>query len=70
MNADHQKTFKKLTLFFLLNPFPFNRQDCEKETMSGTNDWSLFMLQLKIKSIPLLVMYYLTKFEVLPDQVS
>ena len=58
MNADHQKTFKKLTL----NPFPFNGQDYEKETMSGTNDWSLFMLQLKFKSIPLLVMYYLTKF--------
>ena len=62
MNADHQKTLKKLTLFFLLNPFPFNGQDYEKETMSGTNDWSLFMLQLKFKSIPLLVMYYLTKF--------
>ena len=27
---DYQKAMKKLTLFFLLNPAPFNRQDYKK----------------------------------------
>ena len=52
---------KKLTLFFLLNPVPFIRQDYEKQKGAGTSDQSL--LQNKFRKIPLLVMYYLTKLD-------
>ena len=55
-----QKTFKKLALFCLSNPVPFNRQDYEKQKGPGTSDQSLFRLQNKFREIPLLVMYYLT----------
>ena len=41
-------TFKKLTLFLL---------------ESGTSDQSFFRLRNKIRKIPLMVMYYLTKFD-------
>ena len=59
------KSLKKSTLFFLLHPVPFNGQNHEKQTGPGTRDQLLFRLQnnLKSKKIPLLVIYYLTKFD-------
>ena len=36
----NQKAFKKLTLFFLLNPVDFYGQDYEKQKGSGTSDQS------------------------------
>ena len=60
---EDQKASKNLTLFFFLNPVSFNRQDCEKPKGPGTSDQSLFRLQNKFRKIPLLVMYYLTKFD-------
>ena len=56
-----QKAFKKLILFFLSNPVPFNGQSLLKQKRSS--DQSLFRLQKKFRKIPLLVIYYLTKFE-------
>ena len=63
MKEDYQKTLKKLTLFFLSNPVPFNGQSYQKQKGPGTSDQSLFRLQNKFRKIPLLVMYYLTKFD-------
>ena len=58
------KGLKKLTLFFLSNPVPFNGQDYEKQKGPGTNDQLLFRLQSKLKKISILVMYYyLIKFD-------
>ena len=63
MKEDCQKALKKLTLYFLLNPVPFNGQSYQKEKGPGTTDQSLFSLQNKLGKIPLLVIYYLTKFD-------
>ena len=63
MKEDYQKALKKLTLFFLSNPVPFNGQSYQKQKGSGTSDQSLFRLQNKFKNIPLFVIYYLTKFD-------
>ena len=63
MKEDYQKALKKLTLFFLSNPVPFNGQSYQKQKGPGTSDQSLFRLQNKFRKIPLLVMYYLTKFD-------
>ena len=63
MKEDYQKALEKLTLFFLSNPVPFNGQSYQKEKGPGTSDQSLFRLQNKFRKIPLLVMYYLTKFD-------
>ena len=63
MKQDYQKALKKVTLFFLLNPVPFNRQNYQKQKGPGTSDQSLFRLQNKFKNIPLFVIYYLTKFD-------
>ena len=41
------KTLKKLTIFFLLNPFSFNGQSYQKQKGPGTSDQSLFRLQIK-----------------------
>ena len=57
------KSLKKVTLFSLLNPVSFNRQNYQKQKGPGTSDQSLFRLQNKFRKIPLLVMYYLTKFD-------
>ena len=62
MKEDHQKAFKKLTLFFILNPVTFNGQKYQKQKRPGTSDQLLFRLRNKFRKIPLLVMYYLTKF--------
>ena len=63
MKEDYQKALKKLTLFFLSNPLPFNGQSYQKQKGPGTSDQSLFRLQNKFGKIPLLVIYYLTKFD-------
>ena len=65
MKEDYQKAFKKLTLtlFLLSNPVPFNGQSYQKQKGAGTSDQSLFSLQNKFTKIPLLAMYYLTKFD-------
>ena len=57
------KNLKKLISFFLSNPVPFNGQSYLKQKGSGTSDQSLFRLQNKFRKIPLLVIYYLTKFD-------
>ena len=57
------KTFKKITLFFLLNPVPFNRRFYQKQKGPGTTDQSLFRLRNKFTKTSLLVIYYLTKFD-------
>ena len=63
MKEDYQKALKKLTLFFLSNPVPFNGQSYQKQKGPGTSDQSLFRLQNKFKKIPLLVIYYLSNFD-------
>ena len=57
------KTFKKLTLFILSSPVPFNGQSYQKQYGPGTSDQSLLRLQKKFSKIPLLVIYYLIKFD-------
>ena len=57
------KSLKKATFFFLSNPVPFNRQIYQKQKGPGTSNQLLFWLQNKFKKIPLLFMYYLTKFD-------
>ena len=61
--GDYQKPLKKLTLFFLSNPVPFNGQSYKKQKGLGTSDQSLFRLQNKFKKSSLLVIYYQTKFD-------
>ena len=63
MKGDYQKPFKKLTLFFLSNPVPFNGQNYKKQKGLGTIDQSLFRLQNKFTKISLLVIYCETKFD-------
>ena len=62
MKGDYQKSLKTLTLFFLLNPVPFNGQNYQKQKGPGTNDLLFFRLQNKFTKISLLVTY-LTKFD-------
>ena len=63
MKEDHQEALKRVTIFFLSNPVPFSRQNYQKQKGPGTSDQSLFRLQDKFRKIPLLAMYYLTKFD-------
>ena len=63
MKRDYQKPLKKLTLFFLSNPVPFNGQSFQKLKGSGTRDLLLFRLRNKFTKFSLLVIYYLTKFD-------
>ena len=42
LKDDYQKTFKKLALFFLSNPVPFNGRSYQKQKGPGTSDQSLF----------------------------
>ena len=57
------KSLKKLTLFFLSNPVPFNGQSHQKQKGPGTSNQSIFRLQKKLKKIPLLVMNYLARLD-------
>ena len=63
MKEDYQKALKKLTLFFLSNPVPFNGQSYQKQKGPGTSNQLLFRLRNKFTKIYLLVTYYLTKFD-------
>ena len=63
LKEDYQKALQRVTLFFLSNPVPFNRQNYQKQKGPGTSDQSLFRLLNKFRKTPLLVMYYLTKFD-------
>ena len=62
LKEDYQKVLKKLILFFLSNPVPLNGENYQKQKGPGTSDQLLFRLQNKFRKIPLLVIYYLTKF--------
>ena len=57
------KSLKKVNFIFLLNPVPFNGQIYQKQRGPGTSDQSLFRLQNKFRNVPLLVIYYMTKFD-------
>ena len=61
MKEDYQKTFEKLTLFFLSNPVTFNGQSYKKQKGPGTSGQSLFRLKNKFGKVSLLV--------ILSDQV-
>ena len=64
MKEDYRKALKMLTLFFLSNPVPFSSQNYQQNQKgTGTSDQSLFRLRNKFRKIPLLVMYYLPKFD-------
>ena len=63
MNEDYQKALKKLTLFFLSDPVPFNGQSYQKQKEAGTSDQTLFRLRNKFIKIALSVIYYLAKFD-------
>ena len=63
MKEDYQKALQKLTLFFLLNPVLFNGQSYQKQKGPGTSEQLLFRLQNVFRKIPLLIIYYLTKFD-------
>ena len=63
MKEDYQKALKNLTLLFLPNLVPFNGQGYQKQKGPGTSDQLLFTLRNKLRKIPLLVIYYLTKFD-------
>ena len=63
LKGDYQKALQMLTLFFLLNPVPFNGQSYQKQKEPGTSDQSFFRLRNKFRKIPLLVIYYLTNFD-------
>ena len=63
MKEDYQKVLKKLTLFFLSNPIPFNRQSYQKQKESETSHQSLFRSWNNFRKIPLFFIYYLTKFD-------
>ena len=45
MKEDYQKALKKLSLFFLPNPVPFNVQRYQKQKGSGISHHSLFRPQ-------------------------
>ena len=55
------KSLKKATFF--LNPVSFNGQNYQKQKGPGTSNQLLFRLKNKFRKIPVLIMYYLTKFD-------
>ena len=63
MKEDYRKALKKSTLVFLLIPVPFNGRSYQKQKGPGTSDQSLSNLRKKFRKVPLLVTYYLTKFD-------
>ena len=63
LEEDYQKALQKLISFFLSNPVSFKGQSYLKQKGPGTSDQSLFWLQNELRKIPLLVIYYLTKFD-------
>ena len=63
LKVDYQKALEKVISFFLSNPAPFTRQNYQKQKGPGTSDQSLFRLRNTFRKIPLLDLYYLTKFD-------
>ena len=63
MKEHYQKPLKKLTLFILSNPAPFNGQSYKKQKGLRAIDQSLFRLQNIYPKIYLLVIYYQAKFD-------
>ena len=63
MKDDYQKASKQVNYIFSFEPSPFNGQSYQKQKRPGTSNQSLFRLQNKFRKIPLLVIYYLTKFD-------
>ena len=60
------KTLKKVNFMFSSEPFssvPFNGQSYQKQRGPGTSDQLLFRLRNKFRKIPLLLIYYLAKFD-------
>ena len=57
------KSLKKVSFIFFPNPIHFNGQSYQKQKRPGTSGQSPFRLQNKFRKIPLLVIYYLTKFD-------
>ena len=57
------KSLKKIISFFFSNPVPFKGQSCLKQKGPGTSDQLLIRLQNNFRKTPLLVVYYLTKFD-------
>ena len=51
------------SLFFFPNPVPYNIQSYQKQKGPGIIDQLLLWLRNKLRKIPLLVVYYLTKFD-------
>ena len=63
LKEDYRKASKKLSVFFLSNPVPFNGKIYQKQKGSGTSHQSLFRSWNKFRKIPLIAIYYLTKFD-------
>ena len=63
LKGDYQKALKNLTFFFLSNPVLFNGQSYQKQKGPGASNQLLFRLQNMFRKFPLLVIYYLTKFD-------
>ena len=57
------KSLKKINFISLWNPVSFNGQSYQKQKGPRPNDQFLFRLQNKFRKIPLLAIYYLTKFD-------
>ena len=57
------KSLKNGNFIFSFEPVPFSKQNYQKQKGPGSSDQSLFRLRNKFRKIPLLVMYYLTKFD-------
>ena len=49
MKEDYQKALKKLSLFFLSNPVPFNGQSYQKQKESGTSHQSFLRPRNKFR---------------------
>ena len=49
MKEDYQKALKKVTLFFLLNPVIFNRQNYQKQKGPGTSDQVAIQVTRKVQ---------------------
>ena len=59
LKDDYQKTLKKLAF----EPSPFCREYYEKQKGSRTSHQSLFRLQILLRKIPFLVIYYLDNLD-------
>ena len=44
LKEDYQNALKRLTVFFLLNPVPFNGKSYQKQKEPGTNEQLIFSL--------------------------